>query len=121
MKNFRRKDGTVLTDEELKKVTEEINESSKPIGEYLTISELEEGVILPTTMGYVEIFNTTKNKSEIIFDLRFYDYVFANKVIYPISKEADKKDRIFSPRFLALIEWETLKNIDSISANVDLE
>lgn len=87
----------------------------------MKISELREGIALRTSMGSVEIFNVSKNESEIVFDIKFYDYVFASKVKYPISSEADKEDRVFSPRFLALIEWQTLKNIDSISKNVDLE
>lgn len=103
---IRRKDGTLLTDDDITKLQEKIFKSGTPLKEYEKISNLE-GSFFPVEGGYIEIVKALKKENEIIFTLRTGNYIFEKNVIYPMSK-------VFTYRFLTFLEWQALKNIDKI-------
>lgn len=110
---IRRKDGTLLTDEDIMRIQEEILNAGTPLKEYVKISKLEES-FFPVTGGYVEIVKAIKKEKEIIFTLRTGNYIFEENAVYPMSKFLDKKDKVCTSRFLTFLEWHMLKNIDKI-------
>lgn len=118
MDTIRRKDSTIITEEDMKNILKEIESVGKQMGEFLPISELRDGIVLTTSIGLAQIVNVVINKEEVIFDIQYNSYEVANKIVYPICKELDKKTKLFFPRFTALVEWELLKNIDNIAKNI---
>ena len=113
MEKIKRTDGTYLTAKEVRQFKKDLKKASKPIEDYIKISELE-GLLYPTIIGYVEIVKAEKKNDKIIFDLRFGKYMFEMNAEYPISKNYDKEDEIITGRFRTFLEWHVLKNIDEI-------